>query len=135
AEVCHRKRRYAASARFWTAAFAAAPGLAQDTRWQHRYHAACSAALAGTGRGKDTPPPDGPTKGELRRQAQDWLRADLAVYAARLGTPDEKGRDQIARRLSHWKHDPDLAGIREPDALAELPQRERDDWRALWAEV
>jgi tetratricopeptide (TPR) repeat protein len=135
AELCYRKRWCVASARFWAAAFAAAPRLAEETDHHHRYDAACSAALAGTGRGKDTPLPDGPPKEKLRQQARAWLRADLAAHAARLGMLDEKGKKEIARQLSHWKHDPDLAGVREPDALAKLPERERDDWRALWAEV
>jgi hypothetical protein len=37
--------------------------------------------------------------------------------------------------LAHWRRDPDLAGVRDPDALAALPGEERDGWRALWDEV
>ena len=37
--------------------------------------------------------------------------------------------------LSHWKVDADLAGVRDPGSLATLPEGERAEWRALWAEV
>ncbi|CAN5916676.1 hypothetical protein BH23PLA1_BH23PLA1_33860 [soil metagenome] len=37
--------------------------------------------------------------------------------------------------MSHWQQDSDLAGVREPDALAALPEPERAEWQALWAEV
>jgi hypothetical protein len=39
-------------------------------------------------------------------------------------------RDQLA----HWLKDADLAGVRG-DALAKLPETERQPWRDLWAEV
>ena len=37
--------------------------------------------------------------------------------------------------LQHWKEDGDLAGIRDPEALAKLPAEEQRVWRALWADV
>jgi hypothetical protein len=37
--------------------------------------------------------------------------------------------------LDRWKADPALAGIRDPKALAGLPDAERAGWQALWAEV
>jgi hypothetical protein len=37
--------------------------------------------------------------------------------------------------LQHWKADPDLAGIRERLALAQLPEDERKACRTLWADV
>jgi hypothetical protein len=39
------------------------------------------------------------------------------------------------QRLTHWQQDPDLAGIRDKDALAKLPEGERADWLKLWADV
>ena len=41
----------------------------------------------------------------------------------------------LRHTLLHWKSDPDLAGIREPDAMARLPAAERAACRTLWAEV
>jgi thiol-disulfide isomerase/thioredoxin len=37
--------------------------------------------------------------------------------------------------LRHWLADPDLAGVRGPDALAGLPAAEQQEWGRLWAEV
>jgi hypothetical protein len=37
--------------------------------------------------------------------------------------------------LRHWQTDADLAGVRDADALAALPESERAAWRALWTRV
>jgi hypothetical protein len=37
--------------------------------------------------------------------------------------------------MQHWQHDPDFNGVRGPDALARLPEAEREDWRKLWDDV
>jgi hypothetical protein len=37
--------------------------------------------------------------------------------------------------LLHWQQDPDLAGVREPTAQANLPEAERKGWQKFWAEV
>jgi hypothetical protein len=37
--------------------------------------------------------------------------------------------------LGHWKVDPELKGLRDPEALARLPEPERLGWLALWGEV
>ena len=50
--------RYSAAARLWAEALEADPKLADSRQAQHRYNAACAAALAGSGRGKDDPAPD-----------------------------------------------------------------------------
>jgi hypothetical protein len=44
-------------------------------------------------------------------------------------------RAEAILALRHWKEAPDLAGVRDADALDKLPQREHDDWRKLWADV
>ena len=41
----------------------------------------------------------------------------------------------MAPNLSHWKVDPDLVSIRDPAALAKLPEAERQEWQKLWSEV
>ena len=40
-----------------------------------------------------------------------------------------------AQALRHWQKDPALASLRDKDALAKLPEPERDTCRKLWAEV
>jgi hypothetical protein len=122
---------YAASARLSAEAMEIDPKLAGDLRAAHRYNAACAAALAGCGKGQDNPPADAAAWSDLRGRALEWLRADLALRAEQLQADAAEAR----RALAHWKRDPDLAGVRDPDALATLPEPERADWQALWAEV
>jgi tetratricopeptide (TPR) repeat protein len=80
----------AAAARFAAEAFAARPKLADDLRFPNRRNAACSAALAGCGQGQDAAKLDDAERARLRRQALDWLRADLAAWGALL---DQRRRD------------------------------------------
>jgi hypothetical protein len=37
--------------------------------------------------------------------------------------------------MLHWQKDDDLAGVREPAALAKLPEAERLEWQKFWKEV
>lgn len=92
-------------------------------------------ASASRTRSDSSPRPDPAEAARLRRQALDWLRADLAVLShRRLGGPPAAKAD-AAQSLRHWKADADLAAVRDPDALAHLPEPERAPRRALWAEV
>ncbi len=54
AQMCQlQKTLFAASTRWYSEAFAAETKLADDLNTQNRYNAACAAALAGCGQGKD----------------------------------------------------------------------------------
>ena len=109
--------------------------LADDMRAQNRYNAACSAALAAAGKGIDKPPLDEQAKARWRHQALDWLKADLTHWAKQgeSGVPDAKAL--TTNTLKHWKTDRDLAGVRDEKELAKLPESERKEWQAFWAEV
>ena len=133
--MCYDTKRHAAAARFWAEALAADPKLGDDRQAQHRYNAACAAALAAAGQGKDDPPPDDAARAKLRAQALDWLKAELAAWAKLLESGPPQARPLVAQTLKHWKTDTDLAGVRDADALAKLPEAERKEWQALWAEV
>jgi Flp pilus assembly protein TadD len=133
--LCYEKKLHAASARLWAEAFQAQPTLAEDMRLQHRYNAACAAALAGCGQGKDDPPLDDATKARWRRQAIDWLKADLGAWPKILASGPPQARQFVAYTLQHWKANPDLAGIRDHAALARLPEDEQNACRALWSDV
>jgi tetratricopeptide (TPR) repeat protein len=135
AQMGYDTKRYAAAARFWAEAFADDPKSADDPRAGHRYNAACAAARAGCGEGRDDPPPDDVARAGLRARALGWLQADLAAWSKRLASGPPQARDAVRQTLQHWKADPDLAGVREPKALEALPEAERVDWRDLWAEV
>ncbi len=136
AELCQLlKKLYATSVRFYSDAFAEQPKLADDVRLQHRYNAACAAALAGCGQGKDAHQTDDTERTRLRRQAFEWLRADLAAYRRLLEKDPEKARPLVVQQMQHWQQDKDFAGVRHAQALARLPVAERAAWRKLWQEV
>jgi tetratricopeptide (TPR) repeat protein len=135
AQLCYDRRLQGASARLWTEAFRAQPKLAEDMRAQLRYNAACAAALAGSGQGKDDPTLDESAKARWRKQALDWLKSDLAAWSKIPVSGPPQARQSVAQTLQHWKADLDLAGMRDPAALAKLPEAEQNACRALWAEV
>jgi hypothetical protein len=123
------RRLYHAAARLYCDAFAGQPALASA----HRYNAACAAALAGTGQGKDTAGLNDAQRAEWRKQALDWLAADLAAYATL--AKKAAGRPVVEKQLALWLKDRDLAGVRDEPGLAKLPEKEREAWRKLWAEI
>jgi tetratricopeptide (TPR) repeat protein len=126
---------YAASARLYAEAFANDAKLADDMQQLHRYNAACAAARAGTGQGKDAGQLEDKERARLRQQALEWLRADLAWWAGRADGADARARETIRRQMKHWQTDADLAGLRDQDALEKLSAEEREAWQKLWADV
>ena len=70
-----------------------------------------------------------------RKRALDWLRADLEVWKPRAASPIQSTRDSVTQTLQHWLRSPDLEGLRNNDALENLPEKERDKWHTFWAEV
>ncbi len=154
--ICQFQRRYATAARLYADAFAADPHLADDLtteclrrnrRAEHpgdpvevfnaacRYLAARCAALAGCGLGKDGDKLSEDERTRWRKQAREWLRADLAMWAKMLDGDSRVERDVAKRVLMHWLEDPDLAGLREASDLEKLPPVEREDCRALWSDL
>jgi tetratricopeptide (TPR) repeat protein/tRNA A-37 threonylcarbamoyl transferase component Bud32 len=134
AALCHHKKRYTASARFFSAAFATNPKLAEDPVAGHRYAAACVAALAGGGQGRDAPL-SAQERGSWRQQALDWLRADLTVWTKHLEQGTPQARTTLQPSLQHWRRNGALAVLREEAVLAWLPQKERQACRQFWADV
>ena len=116
-------------------AFAEKPSLADDLDSEHRYNAACAAGLAGCGQGADTDKLDTKERARLRRQALDWLRADLRAYRQVMVKSAVKAGPRIAQRMQHWLQDGDFAGMRGAQSLAKLPEAERKEWQILWEEV
>ena len=58
--------------------------------------------------------------GPVRRTLRDAARNDGEVLGWSLAT---------------WLSDPALASVRDPAALAKLPDAEREPWRRLWTDV
>jgi tetratricopeptide (TPR) repeat protein/tRNA A-37 threonylcarbamoyl transferase component Bud32 len=132
ADLCQRyKQQYAAAARFYEGAFAAGAALTAP----RSYNAACAAALAAAGQGKDSGPIPDKEKARLRQQARAWLQEALKIHQEQLKDADGKGRAALQQSLQHWQQDADLAGVRGEKALAHLPEAERAAWQQLWAEV
>jgi tetratricopeptide (TPR) repeat protein len=136
AQLCQEhKKRYAAAARFYTETFAAEPKLSGDQPSDLRYDAACAAALAGCGQGEDAKSLGDKERARLRRQALDWLQADLAAWRRLLEKEPAKAGPAVMQQMQHWQNDADFAGVRGVEALARLPAAERPDWQKLWQEV
>jgi serine/threonine-protein kinase len=129
------KRRYVAAARFYAEAFAADPGLAGSPTSGVLYDAACAAALGAAGRGEDATSLPDKVRLMLRRQALAWLRADLALCARLADGGEPATRQKKFERLQKSRKDADLASVRDGDALEQLSEDERREWRRLWAEV
>jgi tetratricopeptide (TPR) repeat protein len=136
AYMCQRyKSLYTAASRFYAAAFTEQPKLADDLNTQHRYDAACAAALAGRGQGKDSDQSGARERARLCRQALAWLRADLSAYRRLLDKEPDKAGPTVREQMQHWQQDKDLAGVRDTAALAKLPEAEYLEWQNLWREV
>ncbi len=135
ADLAYQTQQFGSSARLYSEAFQADPKLAEDMKDQNRYNAACSAAPVGAGKSKDTPPVDATAKLAWRKQAIDWLRADLTFWTkqAQAGKPEAKA--VVSERLEHWKDDSDLEGIRDEGAVKALSEDEKKACRTLWADV
>jgi serine/threonine-protein kinase len=135
AQVCFLKEYHGAAARFFREAFAPESRFAGNAPAGFRYVAACTAALAGCGRGRDADQLGEQERARWRRQALDWLRQDLTWWGERLDPAGAEASAQVRDRLRLWQGDPDLAGVRAKDALAGLPDEERQRWERLWSDV
>jgi Tfp pilus assembly protein PilF len=132
---CQIRKHYRTSAGLSAVAFAADPKLADDLKAGHRYSAACSAALAAAGPGEDAAKLDDKEKARLRKEALDWLRADLALRTRQLESGQPADRAEVQQTLMQWQLDRDLAGLRDTAALARLRAEERAACEKLWADV
>jgi Flp pilus assembly protein TadD len=99
------------------------------------YNAACAAALAGCDQSENAAKIDEKERSRWRKQALDWLRTALNLWAKRIDDGKPQDRVAAAKEFKHCQEDSDLAGVRDKDALAKLPADEQDSWRKLWADV
>jgi hypothetical protein len=128
------QQQYAAAARFYHETFRAHPHFLTDSQYPHRYRAACAAARAGCGQGQDAADLDATSRAGFRRQALDWLRAELEALR-RLPEKDPHQTLPLIHNLEDWWVVPHFAGVRDPKALTRLPEPERRAWQELWADV
>jgi tetratricopeptide (TPR) repeat protein len=126
------KRLHVAAARFCAEALAAEPKLADPLHGPIRYNAARNAILAAAGHDADATKFDAQERTRLRKQALDWLRADLDAWIKFADDAKEHGR--ICQTLQRWQTDPEFASVRG-DALPGLSETEGNEWLKLWADV
>ena len=134
-EICRYRQRNAAGAKLSAEAFTADAKLVDDPQAIHRYNAACFSVLAAAGQGKDADKLDDKERSRLRRQALEWLRADLALWTKEANGDKPGKRVLVYTTLKDWQADTDLTSVRDFYALAKLPQAQRDAWHALWKDV
>jgi tetratricopeptide (TPR) repeat protein len=136
AELCQRKKAYAATVRFYAGAFQAAPPLAGDVLRGWRSQGARAAVLAASGQGRDASELDEAARTSLRQQALDWLQADLKLFTGPVTRGEGPALVLLAlERLSQWQRETDLASVREEKELARLPPASRRDWERFWTDV
>jgi serine/threonine-protein kinase len=135
AQVCRDAGMSSRAADLYAACLAEDASLTADLRSETRYDAACAAALA-------VPRPQGrPTAldeaqmGPRRQQAIAWLRADLDAWSSNFAADPQLPSAEVRRRFGRWTEGPELAGLRDAAALAAMPDAERAEWAALWADV
>jgi eukaryotic-like serine/threonine-protein kinase len=132
--LCWAKKRYAGAAQLYAAAFADDATLAEDLGGQHRCDAARSAARAAAGLG-DGADLDAKERTHWRKQALDWLGADLSARKRQLQAELPEERDDAVERLRWWQQDPALASVRDAAALQQMSTGERAAWQELWTKV
>jgi hypothetical protein len=128
-----REHHYAAAARWFATAFKAEPHLIAGPPRTARYLAACAAARAGSGQGRDAEEVGEEGRVGFRRQALGWLRDELEARRSLEGQPDKAA--WLANDLGLWLWDSHFDDVRGPESLARLPEPGRQAWQKLWADV
>jgi len=95
----------------------------------YRYEAACANVQAAAGHGSQDARPGEPDRAGKRRQALDWLRANLELTVKL-----RNGGEVLTWSLAAWLSEPALASVHQP-ALAKLANAEREPWQRLWSDV
>ena len=109
--------------------------LNEELETAYRFQSACLAVRTAAGRGLNPQKEGEQDKAKLRAQALAWLRADLDSYAAQIEAGKVDGMVLAIDKLALWQKVADLATVREPQALALLPEGEQEPWRKLWADA
>ena len=81
------------------------------------------------------PPVVDAARARFRQEARALLRAEVAAQAQRLSGAGHAEAAAARQVLEGLRGLPVLAGVRDPAALADLPEPERQTWQKLWQEV
>ena len=85
--------------------------------------------------GEAFPPVVEAARARFRQQARELLRAEVAAQAQRLSSAIPAEVAAARQVLEGLRGLPVLAGVRDPAALADLTEPERQAWQAFWQEV
>jgi serine/threonine-protein kinase len=129
------RQRYYAAVRLFIDAFGEDPTLAHHVNGPHRYIAACCALWAAAGRGYDARNLADRERDRLRRQALDWLRADLDAWRRCVTDGNPRDRSDAEAEMRYWRSDLGLSTVRHSWSLLRLPADERRAWQRLWIDV
>jgi serine/threonine protein kinase len=85
--------------------------------------------------GEAVPPAAQEVRARLRQQAAGFLRAEVAVQAQQLSSTNPAEAKAARQVLEALRVLPALTGVRDPAALAILPESERLMWQTFWEEI
>ena len=136
ANICWTRKSYAAAARYFSEAVAADPGLANGaSAFSSLYEYACFETSAGcqpSGGGNSLVAKE---HGDMRADGLKHLQGVMTAWHAMLALNNKTTNALIQGIMKRWLMEPRLSGLRDPDALAKLPDAERLGWEKLWKEV
>ncbi len=135
AVLAKRRGLLGAAAELFISAFEQDPSLGEDLAAGRRRRAASAALEAGCGIGYDQLPPGEGRRARWRAQALAWLRTDIAAVTEGAWRKDPARRAIARDLLGSMLQDHGLDLVRGEEALAFLPEFDRHDWRAFWADV
>lgn len=136
----HQKRLFAVMAGIFKDAFQAHPDWAEASfpldpngvKCTNRFYAARTAAMVAGGKGHATKVND-VERAAWRRQARDWMAAELAGWKTRLDARTPEAAAEIARLLTYAQADGWLAALREAASTNGQPASERTGFQRLYA--
>jgi tetratricopeptide (TPR) repeat protein len=131
AELCTQplRKQYVLAVRLYAEAIAITKAGAGTIQ----YRAASAAAMAAAGKDAEINAFGVEEWGLLTDLAHRWLRANLAFRAGQVKTPT--AWPTVRNALTHWKADPNLIAIRDPEWLGAMPPADRKRWEVFWLEV
>jgi len=134
AKIASIKKRYSGAAALYRDALERQPAL-QDSRdilvgQSQRYYAACSAALAGLGKGEDAADLDSASRARWRHRAIKWLHEDLAALQRKYSTENQQSSKRLAQALKSWRRGA-LKFLENEETMTAIPASEIQAWTAL----